>query len=239
MAKLSIHDLMNTPASQLTTLIPKGKYQAVCTEVFFHLNEQDILIDLKPTGEKEIVTQMVCSFELVMPDGAIKTIDSSSLTVLYASGNPVNIASDKSNIGKFLGGWSGNKRGTELTAWLGSYGSLKGRNVILTIDHKESKAKSIYAFIASVQELVELPGQKVNFIEASNNYIPFLERNKSNFVKTEDGWMRVFTPKEDETTVAATPTPNEVQAAINLQKPTKGKSKDSTYKPPSDEDIPF
>lgn len=216
---MNINDLMNTPASKLNNLTPKGKYQAVCAEVFFHLNEVDKTDENnKPTGDKEVITQMVVSFEL-LSDGGVRVIDTKPMTVLYASGKPVSITSNKSNIGKFLNTWSGGLSGAELESWLGSYGALVSRQAYLTVVHEESKSNTKYAAIGTVTELPEIANVKP--LEISKDYVPYLERNKDYFIETENGWMRHYNKKEVEPNVESQATPTSSPAV------------------PTDKDIPF
>lgn len=241
---MNINDLMNTPADKLTNLIAKQKYQGVCAEVCFFLQKQNVMIDGKRTPDEEIVTQAVFCFELLSPAGAILVIDSRGLSVLDANGRPKSITSDQTNIGKFLAAWSGGKKGNDMTSWLGTFGSLKGRQVIVDVGHEESaNGKAVYAVINSVSELTELPGQKINRLEISKDYVPLVERNRDFFTETPDGWMRTFEKKkkEGEDSEAPEHSREEMKVALGAQSPTSPKksSKAASDAPLRDKDIPF
>lgn len=232
-------ELGGMSAMDMLGLVPEGQHQAVCAEIFFHLAEQDVLFENRPTGEIEIVTQMLPCFEVLLPNGEVKVLDYKSVTIRDGRGKSLSPTSDASNIGKLLFSWSGGKKGMDLVAWLGSFKSLEGRNVVLNTGIKTSKKGQPFSEILAVQAIQQLPNQKINLLERSKDYVPALERNKHFFKPTEDGWLRVYKfedKKEEEIPVISS---SEMKATLGAQAPSTSKGKSVSTKPVKDADIPF
>ncbi len=238
MAFKSLDELMNALPSEVSNLIPTGKCPGVCAEVFMHWNEVDKRDDEnKPTGEKEIQGQAVFSFEIRMKDGGIKVIDTKSLPIMYASGDAVNLTGGKSNVSKLLEPWSGGKKGKEFWDWFGGYKSFKGRQVIVNVIHEESKKSgAVFATIGMVSEREDIDGN-MRLMDVSQDYIPYLERNKKFFKPIGDphnGWLRVYGVVDEEAEVPPVQTISEQKATL-----VKGGNKKAAASSPTDKDIPF
>lgn len=243
---LDFNNILDASAELLNNLPPAGTFQSVVAEVCAFKTIQDKLDEnKKPTGVKEEVTQLAICFECLTSEGRV-VIDSPGLTIIGADGKPTNINGDKSNIAKFLRPWSGGLEGKELSAWLGSYSSLTGRNCIVKNNHKDKNNKKI-SEIGSVTEIQLFPGQTPPpKIEVSSDYVPYLERNKNNFEWRDGVPFRVWKKKEEDDADGGELAPpvstrTEQKAALAAQSPTgkpKGKPVSST-KEPKDEDIPF